>query len=60
MPYRADVVKNAAARADAVVDMLGRLGSDAPADTRPFVEAFALDGAADAMLKVDMRVSEHL
>ena len=51
--------ENVEARADAVVDLLGRLGSDAPADTKRFVEAFALDGAANAMLRVDMKVSEH-
>jgi hypothetical protein len=54
------VFENLEARADAVVDLLGRLGSDAPADTRPFVEAFALDGSVDALLQVDMRVSERL
>ena len=49
--------KKSEAHADALVDIMGRLGSDAPADMHPFMTAFALDAATEALLKVDMRVS---
>ena len=46
----------AEATADAVLTSMGHLGSDAPADVRPFLEAFALDVVADTLLKVDLKV----
>ena len=49
--------KNTEARADALIDIMGRLGSDAPADMHPFMTSFTLDAATDALMKVDMGVS---